>query len=81
MKVRLKTEVVEARQFTKLFCVDIAEWCSGLFPQHGPVDTMNMTDKHGAVRMVEYGDWILKGQEGFEVITEDEFQNNYEEIT
>ncbi len=81
MKVRLKTEVVEARQYKQGFRVDIAEWCSGLFPTYGPMDTMKLTDRHGAVRIVEYGDWILKSQQGFQVIKEDEFEIIYEETT
>lgn len=78
--VRLKTETVEARQFTQADRSAVADWCSGLFPQYGPMDTMNLTDKHGAVRVVEYGDWILKSPEGFEIITDDEFQDVYEEV-
>ena len=80
MKVRLKTEVVEARQFTKADKLAVAEWSSGLLPPFGPLDTMRLTDKDGALRIVEYGDWILKGQDGFEVIKEDEFEIIYEEV-
>ncbi len=80
LSVRLKSEVVEARQYTQAFRVDIAEWCSGLFPKYGPFNAMNLTDRHGTVRIVEYSDWILKGQKGFEVITDDEYETLYEEV-
>jgi hypothetical protein len=79
VKVRKKIVEYEARQFTKENSQEIADWCGGSFNPHG-LPELKLTTRDGALRIVEYGDWILKTDDGFDFCKDKYFWDIFEEV-
>lgn len=79
MKVRKKVAECEARQFDRGIHYEIVQWCGAVPHPHG-LTGLKLTDKDGALRAIEYGDWIIKSEEGFEVFPEADFWDIFEEV-
>jgi len=80
MKVRPKvSQEYEARQCTKVDAASVALWCNGVLAADN-LNCMRLVTADGALRIVEYGDWVLQDEEGFYVCKQDEFDYLYEEV-
>ena len=94
MKVRPKvSQEYEARQFTKVDAGSVVLWCNGVLDlwccgvtwcngvlAADNLNCMRLVTADGALRIVEYGDWVLQDEEGFYVCKQDEFDYLYEEV-
>jgi hypothetical protein len=69
-KFRTKTSVVEAMQFTEESPVEVADWCNGELRG----DHLEL-----GVDTVVYGDWVVKDGDVFTGLSNDAFEDYYED--
>ena len=84
MRVRLRTEIVEARQYDANKQDEFFKWCKLVWVNRtaGVIVDVRLPDRHGDVRILEDGDWVLEYPvpDGYEVVKKDDFDKLYEEV-
>lgn len=78
MKRYKSREVVEAVQLSASNRQEVAAWSDGWFYDSNGDSELYVSTVRGGERARE-GDWIVKRESGFSVMSEDEFQSAYED--